>query len=185
MWASTAAPTASSTGMWDFAAAAEKAAFLTPVPGGVGPMTRAMLMKNTRPGSRPPERPGLSVKARGKAASRRPADRMQYRCARGTALRTASCIFSYKKGSAGMFRRSLFAHGQRRDSIVGRAPERTRSRAGQTIPLRRSSRCGTPQRRWARSIGFPAAPRWPRHSGQAGRCRPFLPASPASARFCG
>lgn len=31
----------------DFAAAAEKAAFITPVPGGVGPMTRAMLMKNT------------------------------------------------------------------------------------------------------------------------------------------
>ena len=31
----------------DFAAASEKAAFITPVPGGVGPMTRAMLMKNT------------------------------------------------------------------------------------------------------------------------------------------
>lgn len=31
----------------DFSAAAERAAFLTPVPGGVGPMTRAMLMKNT------------------------------------------------------------------------------------------------------------------------------------------
>ena len=31
----------------DFAAAAEKASFITPVPGGVGPMTRAMLMKNT------------------------------------------------------------------------------------------------------------------------------------------
>lgn len=31
----------------DFAAAAEKAAYITPVPGGVGPMTRAMLMKNT------------------------------------------------------------------------------------------------------------------------------------------
>ena len=31
----------------DFAAAAEKAAYLTPVPGGVGPMTRAMLMGNT------------------------------------------------------------------------------------------------------------------------------------------
>ena len=31
----------------NFAEAAEKAAFLTPVPGGVGPMTRAMLMKNT------------------------------------------------------------------------------------------------------------------------------------------
>lgn len=31
----------------DFAAAAEKAAWITPVPGGVGPMTRAMLMKNT------------------------------------------------------------------------------------------------------------------------------------------
>lgn len=30
-----------------FAAAAQKAAFITPVPGGVGPMTRAMLMKNT------------------------------------------------------------------------------------------------------------------------------------------
>jgi len=31
----------------DFAAAAERAGWLTPVPGGVGPMTRAMLMKNT------------------------------------------------------------------------------------------------------------------------------------------
>ncbi|MEE0800217.1 MAG: bifunctional methylenetetrahydrofolate dehydrogenase/methenyltetrahydrofolate cyclohydrolase FolD [Gemmiger sp.] len=31
----------------NFAQAAERAAFLTPVPGGVGPMTRAMLMKNT------------------------------------------------------------------------------------------------------------------------------------------
>ncbi len=31
----------------DFAAASEKAAYLTPVPGGVGPMTRAILMKNT------------------------------------------------------------------------------------------------------------------------------------------
>ena len=31
----------------DYAAAAEKAAYITPVPGGVGPMTRAMLMKNT------------------------------------------------------------------------------------------------------------------------------------------
>ncbi len=31
----------------DFAPAAEKAAFITPVPGGVGPMTRAMLMENT------------------------------------------------------------------------------------------------------------------------------------------
>ncbi len=31
----------------DFPAVAERAAFLTPVPGGVGPMTRAILMKNT------------------------------------------------------------------------------------------------------------------------------------------
>lgn len=31
----------------DYEAAAEKAAWITPVPGGVGPMTRAMLMKNT------------------------------------------------------------------------------------------------------------------------------------------
>lgn len=31
----------------DFAAVAEKAAYITPVPGGVGPMTRAMLMQNT------------------------------------------------------------------------------------------------------------------------------------------
>ena len=31
----------------NFAEDAEKAAFITPVPGGVGPMTRAMLMKNT------------------------------------------------------------------------------------------------------------------------------------------
>ena len=31
----------------DFAAAAEKAGYITPVPGGVGLMTRAMLMVNT------------------------------------------------------------------------------------------------------------------------------------------
>lgn len=31
----------------DFAAVEEKAAYITPVPGGVGPMTRAMLMQNT------------------------------------------------------------------------------------------------------------------------------------------
>ena len=31
----------------NFTEAAEKAAFITPVPGGVGPMTRAMLMLNT------------------------------------------------------------------------------------------------------------------------------------------
>lgn len=31
----------------DFAPVAEKAAYITPVPGGVGLMTRAMLMKNT------------------------------------------------------------------------------------------------------------------------------------------
>lgn len=31
----------------DFAAAAERAAFITPVPGGVGPMTRAKLLENT------------------------------------------------------------------------------------------------------------------------------------------
>ena len=31
----------------DFDSCAEKASWITPVPGGVGPMTRAMLMKNT------------------------------------------------------------------------------------------------------------------------------------------
>ena len=31
----------------DFASASEKASYITPVPGGVGPMTIAMLMKNT------------------------------------------------------------------------------------------------------------------------------------------
>lgn len=31
----------------DFAGAAEKASFITPVPGGVGPMTVAMLLCNT------------------------------------------------------------------------------------------------------------------------------------------
>jgi methylenetetrahydrofolate dehydrogenase (NADP+)/methenyltetrahydrofolate cyclohydrolase len=31
----------------DFASAAERAAFITPVPGGVGPLTIAMLMRNT------------------------------------------------------------------------------------------------------------------------------------------
>ena len=31
----------------DFESCAEKASWITPVPGGVGPMTRAMLLKNT------------------------------------------------------------------------------------------------------------------------------------------
>ena len=31
----------------DYAAVAERASFITPVPGGVGPMTRAMLLENT------------------------------------------------------------------------------------------------------------------------------------------
>ena len=31
----------------DFEAVKEKASYITPVPGGVGPMTIAMLMKNT------------------------------------------------------------------------------------------------------------------------------------------
>ncbi len=31
----------------EFASAAERASFITPVPGGVGPMTIAMLMQNT------------------------------------------------------------------------------------------------------------------------------------------
>ena len=31
----------------DFEGCSEKAAYITPVPGGVGPMTRAMLMENT------------------------------------------------------------------------------------------------------------------------------------------
>ncbi|MGZ5196926.1 MAG: bifunctional 5,10-methylene-tetrahydrofolate dehydrogenase/5,10-methylene-tetrahydrofolate cyclohydrolase, partial [Kaistella sp.] len=31
----------------DFDAVAPKSSWITPVPGGVGPMTRAMLMKNT------------------------------------------------------------------------------------------------------------------------------------------
>ena len=30
----------------DFAAVGEKASYITPVPGGVGPMTRAILMRN-------------------------------------------------------------------------------------------------------------------------------------------
>ena len=35
------------TGDVDFASAAEVAGWITPVPGGVGPMTIAMLMENT------------------------------------------------------------------------------------------------------------------------------------------
>ena len=31
----------------DFSAAAENCSYITPVPGGVGPMTRAMLLENT------------------------------------------------------------------------------------------------------------------------------------------
>ena len=36
----------------DFAAVEPKAAYITPVPGGVGPMTRAMLMRNLRAAAR-------------------------------------------------------------------------------------------------------------------------------------
>ena len=36
----------SSAGMWTFAAVEPKVSYITPVPGGVGPMTRAMLMRN-------------------------------------------------------------------------------------------------------------------------------------------
>jgi methylenetetrahydrofolate dehydrogenase (NADP+)/methenyltetrahydrofolate cyclohydrolase len=35
------------TGDVDFAAASERARLITPVPGGVGPMTIAMLLRNT------------------------------------------------------------------------------------------------------------------------------------------
>jgi methylenetetrahydrofolate dehydrogenase (NADP+)/methenyltetrahydrofolate cyclohydrolase len=35
------------TGDVDFDSVSEKAGFITPVPGGVGPMTIALLMKNT------------------------------------------------------------------------------------------------------------------------------------------
>ena len=38
----------------DYAAAAERASYITPVPGGVGPMTRAMLMENTLSAARNP-----------------------------------------------------------------------------------------------------------------------------------
>ncbi len=41
------APSGRLVGDVEFAAAAERAAFITPVPGGVGPMTIAMLMRNT------------------------------------------------------------------------------------------------------------------------------------------
>ena len=41
------APTANSCGDVEYAAAAERAAWITPVPGGVGPMTIAMLLSNT------------------------------------------------------------------------------------------------------------------------------------------
>ena len=35
------------TGDVDFASVSEKCSFITPVPGGVGPMTRASLLQNT------------------------------------------------------------------------------------------------------------------------------------------
>lgn len=41
------APDGKLCGDVDYAAVAEKAGYITPVPGGVGPMTRAMLMENT------------------------------------------------------------------------------------------------------------------------------------------
>ncbi len=44
----------------NFAQASEKAAFITPVPGGVGPMTIAMLLRNTLEGAK------ASLKKQGK-----------------------------------------------------------------------------------------------------------------------
>lgn len=46
------------TGDVDFPAAERRAAYITPVPGGVGPMTRAMLMRNVLQASRARQRAG-------------------------------------------------------------------------------------------------------------------------------
>ena len=46
-WESTALPDGKLAGDVEYAAAAERAAWITPVPGGVGPMTIAMLLSNT------------------------------------------------------------------------------------------------------------------------------------------
>lgn len=49
----------------DFAPVAEKAAYITPVPGGVGLMTRAMLMKNTVKAA-PPAKRAVSARHMGR-----------------------------------------------------------------------------------------------------------------------
>jgi methylenetetrahydrofolate dehydrogenase (NADP+) / methenyltetrahydrofolate cyclohydrolase len=48
----------------EFAAARERAAFITPVPGGVGPMTVAMLLANTLKAAEQQMRSGQSPVAR-------------------------------------------------------------------------------------------------------------------------
>ena len=47
MWASTACLTAALVGDVDFADVSKVAGYITPVPGGVGPMTIACLLGNT------------------------------------------------------------------------------------------------------------------------------------------
>ncbi len=46
-WALNRLPDGKIVGDVEFAAARERASYITPVPGGVGPMTIAMLMQNT------------------------------------------------------------------------------------------------------------------------------------------
>ena len=81
------------TGDVDFEPAAERARLITPVPGGVGPMTIAMLLRNTlrRRAPRPGSRRGPEAPARRRVARRRPAaSRCSSRCScRGT-RRTAA-----------------------------------------------------------------------------------------------
>ena len=54
----------------EFAAAAERAAAITPVPGGVGPMTIAMLLDNTLISAK--RRPGSDRALTGRAGRRGP-----------------------------------------------------------------------------------------------------------------
>ena len=50
-------------GMWTIQEASQVASHITPVPGGVGPMTIAMLLKNARPGMQETTQPYLGRKA--------------------------------------------------------------------------------------------------------------------------
>ena len=180
----------------DFAAAGEVASAITPVPGGVGPMTIAMLLRNTlqaaahqagtdarfaRPRASPDERGRRSRRLR--SAARRLAARSRWLRVLTLALSQARRRTSRLPVRRACDRASLFAApasrwrcaGTPRPSAVGAA----RRRGGARAPLALVARDRVRSCRLERSIASPRAARPARRGGSD--LRPSLAGRAAGA----